>query len=140
MESFCSEINGNVQPRDFLKMFRRTMRHLSITTDREQIESFVDYLKSDSLAEEWYTDEGSNEKSWQMFEAKFLARFPGAEAAKKTAPELEREILEMRLATKELDKTDMHLGVAMETHKIFADKLLDLAKQAKFKKTNTSRV
>jgi hypothetical protein len=100
----------------------------------------VDYLKSDSPAEEWYTDEGSNEKSWQMFEAKFLARFPGAEAAKKTAPELEREILEMRLATKELDKTDMHLGVAMETHKIFADKLLDLAKQAKFKKTNTSRV
>jgi hypothetical protein len=55
-------------------------------------------------------------------------RFPGAEAAKKTAPELEREMLEMRLVTEELDKTEMHLGVDVETHKIFADKLLDLAK------------
>jgi hypothetical protein len=98
----------------------------------------VDYLVSDSPVEEWYTDEGSKETSWQGFEAKFLARFPGAEAAKKTELELEREILEMRLGTKELNKTETHLGVAVETHKIFADKLLDLAKRAKFEKTTTS--
>jgi hypothetical protein len=97
MEPFSSEINGNIQLRDFLKTFRRTMQHLSITTDTEQIKNFMDYLKSDSPAEEWYTDEGSNEKSWRAFKVKFLVRFLGAEAAKKTAPELEREMLEMRL-------------------------------------------
>jgi hypothetical protein len=98
----------------------------------------VDYLALNSSAEEWYTDEGSKETSWQGFEASFIARFPGAEAVKKTKPELEREILEMSLGTEELNKTEMHLGVAVETHKIFADKLLDLAKCMKFEKTTTS--
>jgi hypothetical protein len=138
VEPFSGELSGTIQPKDFLKTFRRTMRHLNIITDKERIESFVDYLVSDSPAEEWYTDEGLKETSWQVFEAKFVARFPGAEAAKKTKSELEREILEMRLGTEELNKTETHLGVAVETHKIFADKLLDLAKRAKFEKTTMS--
>ena len=83
-------------------------------------------------------DEALRETSWQVFKAKFIARFPGAEAAKKTQSELEREILEMKLGTEELNKTEMHLGVAMKTHKIFADKLLDLAKHAKVEKTTMS--
>ncbi|KAF8222019.1 hypothetical protein L208DRAFT_1426486 [Tricholoma matsutake] len=138
IEPFGGELNGNVQPKDFLKTFRRTMRNLSITSNKEWIECFVDYLASNSPTEEWYTDEGSKETLWQGFEASFIARFPGAEAAKKTKPELEREILEKRLGMEELNKTEMHLGVAMATHKIFADKLLDLAKCAKFQKTTTS--
>jgi hypothetical protein len=138
IEPFGGELDGNVQPKDFLKTFRRTMRNLSITSDKERIECFMDYLASDSPAEEWYIDEGSKETSWQGFEASFIARFPGAEAAKKTKSELEREILDMRLGTEELNKTETHLGVAVETHKIFADKLLDLAKRAKVEKTTTS--
>ena len=138
VEPFSSELSGTIQPKDFLKTFRRTMQHLNIVTDKEPIESFVDYLVSDSPAEEWYTDKGSKETSQQGFEAKFLARFPGAEAAKKTKSELEREILEMKLGTEELNKTETHLGVTVETHRIFADKLLHLAKHAKFEKTTTS--
>lgn len=138
IELFSGELDGNVQPKDFLKAFRRTMRNLSITSEVERIECFIDYLVSNSPAEEWYIDEGSNETSWQGFEASFIVRFPGAEAAKKTKSELEREILEMRLGTEELNKTETHLGVTVETHKVFADKLLDLAKRAKFEKTTTS--
>jgi hypothetical protein len=138
IEPFGGELNRNMQPKDFLKTFQRTMRNLSVTSNKERIECFMDYLASNSPAEEWYTDEGSKETSWQGFEASFIVRFPGAEAAKKTKPELEREILEMSLGTEELNKTEMHLGVAVETHKIFTDKLLDLAKSAKFEKTTTS--
>jgi mRNA-degrading endonuclease YafQ of YafQ-DinJ toxin-antitoxin module len=138
IKPFGGELDGNVQPKDFLKTFQRMMRNLSVTSDKEQIKCFVDYLMSNPPAEEWYTDEDLKETSWQGFEASFIARFPGAEAAKKTKPELEREILEMRLGTEELNKMEMHLGVAVETHKIFADKLLNLAKRTKFEKTMMS--
>ena len=138
IKPFGGGLNGNVQPKDFLKTFRRTMQNLSITSDKDQIECFTDYLTLNSPAEEWYTDEGLNETSWQGFEASFIARFPGAELAKKTKSELEREILEMKLETEELNKTETHLGVAVETHKVFADKLLDLEKRAKIEKTTTS--
>jgi hypothetical protein len=138
IEPFGGEINKTIQPKDFLKTFQRTMWYLAITSDKDHIECFVDHLVSDSPAEEWYADKGSMEILWQAFGTKLLARFSGAEAAKKTAPELEREMLEMRLKTEDMDKMEMHLGVAVETHKVFADKLLDLAKWVKLEKTTTS--
>jgi hypothetical protein len=46
----------------------------------------------------------------------------------KTAPELERELGEMRIFTKELRKTEKYRREDVYTYLILAEKILDLAK------------
>lgn len=75
-----------VHPRHFLKEFRIAMRDLGVSSDKEQIEAFEDYLVVDSPAEKWYfsvrdtyTSMGvlGNERPWNTFQIDFQARFPG---------------------------------------------------------------
>ena len=107
------------------------MDELQITEDRERIRRIGNYLSPDSPAEEWYASTGRVSVSWSAFETQFKARFPGIQKAKKTSAELQREMLELELKVDELDKTELYGGVEVETYKIHAKKLLDLAKRAK---------
>lgn len=66
-----------------------------------------------------------------MFKGGFRAQFSGIQKVKKTSAELEREMIELELKVEDLDKTELYGGVEVETHKIHAKKLLDLAKHAK---------
>jgi hypothetical protein len=52
-------------------------------------------------------------------------------------PELEREIGAMRILTEELGKTEKYRGEDVHTHTIFAEKILNLAKQAKIEATTS---
>ena len=94
-------------------------------------------MKSDLPAEEWYNDANTPKKSWTELEQEFKTRFPNTKKATKTAPELERELGAMRIRTEELGKTEKYRGEDVYTHMIFAEKILDLAKQAKIE-TSTS--
>jgi hypothetical protein len=101
------------------------------TTDKQKINIFELYLKSDSPAEDWYNDVKTPKKTWFELEQGFKIRFPNIKKATKTALELERELGVMRISTEELGKTEKYRGEEVYTHMIFVEKILDLAKQAK---------
>jgi hypothetical protein len=119
------------QPSDFLKMVKRSFLATGTTTDDQKISHFELYLKSDSLAEEWYNDAKTPKKVWSEFEKDFKTRFPNVKKATKTAPELERELGAMRITMEELGKIEKYKGEEVYMHMIFAEKVLDLAKRAK---------
>jgi hypothetical protein len=131
LEEFDGEPDGALQGPTFIMRFSRAMDELQITEDRERIRRIGNYLSPDSPAEEWYASTGGVSASWSAFETQFKARFPGIQKAKKTSAELQREMLELELKVDELDKTELYGGVEVETYKIHAKKLLDLAKRAK---------
>jgi len=94
-------------------------------------------LKSDSPAEEWYNDPETPKDKWKSFQENFLLKFPNPEKAKKTKAELEREMGTMKIATEVLGETETYKGTKMYTHTAFAEKLFDLAKQAKIEATTS---
>ena len=126
-----------IQPTDFIKMVKRQFLASGTTTDEQKIGLFELYLKSDSPAEEWYSDTTTPKKTWAELEQGFKVRFPNVKKATKTAPELERELGAMRMLMEELGKTEKYRGEEVYTHMIFAEKILDLAKRAKIE-TSTS--
>ena len=54
---------------------------------------------------------------------------------KKTKLELERELAEMKIKVEDLGMTEKYRGEDVYTHMVFAEKILDLAKQAKIETT-----
>ena len=71
------------------------------------------------------------------FEQSFRQQFLNIERMKKTKLELETELVEMKIRVEELGKMEKYRGKDIYTHVVFAEKILDLAKQAKIKKTTT---
>ena len=118
-------------------MIKRSFLANATTADDQKIGLVELYLKSDSPAEEWFNDPGTPKKTWVDFETKFKTRFPNVKKAKKTAPELERELGAMRISTEELGKMEKYRGEDVHTHMIFAEKILDLAKRAKIETTTS---
>ena len=134
---FSGTQEDSTQPTDFLKMIKRSFLASGTTADDQKIGLFELYLKSDSPAEDWYNDANTPKKTWLELEKGFRTRFPNIKKATKTAPELERELGAMRIRTEELGKTEKYRGEEVHTHLIFAERILDLAKQAKIE-TSTS--
>jgi Zinc knuckle len=134
---FSGTQDDKTQPLDFLKSVKRTFLTSGAATDEQKIDLFELYLKSDSPAEEWFSDAKTPKKVWAELEQGFKARFPNVKKATKTAHELERELGAMRITTEELGKTEKYKGEDVHTHMIFAEKILDLAKRAKIE-TSTS--
>jgi hypothetical protein len=118
-------------------MVKRAFLASGTTGDTQKIEFFELYLKSDSPAEEWFNDGNTKKTTWSEVDKGFKTRFPNVKKATKTTPELEREIGAMRIATEELGKTEKYRGEDVHTHTIFAEKILDLAKQAKIETTTS---
>jgi hypothetical protein len=131
LDEFDGEPDGKIQGPTFILRFLRLMYETQVTEDYDKVQRLGLYLTPDSPAEEWYIDTGSQITAWADFEAEFRTRFPGTQKAKKTTAELEREMLELVLRADDLDKTEPYGGVEVETYKVHAKKLLELAKRAK---------
>ena len=125
---FAGTQEDTTQPSDFLKMIKHLFLATGTTTDKQKINLFELYLKSDSLAEEWYNEVKTPKKTWLELEQEFKTRFPNIKKVTKTAPELEREFGVMRIAMEELGKTEKYRGEDVYTHMVFTEKILDLAK------------
>jgi hypothetical protein len=134
---FAGTQDDTTQPTDFLKTIKRSFISNALITDDQKIDLFELYLKSESPAEDWFVSARTPKMTWTDLEKGFKARFPNVKKATKTAPELERELGEMRLKTEELGKTEKFRGEEVYTHTVFAEKALDLAKRAKIE-TSTS--
>ena len=112
-------------------MIKRSFLANGTTADEQKIDLFELYLKSDSPAEDWFNDMKPQKKKWADLEQEFRNRLPNIKKATKTKPELERELGKMRIRMEELGKTEKYRGEKVHTHMVFAEKILDLAKQAK---------
>ena len=125
---------------DFLKKFNCAMHEAHVSSDTALIRAFGDYLKTDSPAEEWYTDQDTpvTKPTWENFETAFKARFPGVQKVKKSLADLERELANLRLDKKTLAATVAYGGQDAWSHVIFAEKALDLANCAGIEKTRSS--
>ena len=76
-------------PEDFLRAFYRRMGDKSDDTKKAQ---FPYYLQADSVADEWYTDLGNNEKkAWEDIETAFRKRWPRKSKLRK-----QRRIMKMK--------------------------------------------
>ena len=125
---FAGTQEDTTQPSDFLKMIKHLFLAMGTTTDEQKNNLFELYLKSDSLAEEWYNEVKTPKKTWLELEQEFKTRLPNIKKATKTAPELEREFGVMRIVMEELGKTEKYRGEDVYMHMVFAEKILDLAK------------
>ena len=134
---FAGTQEDKSQPSDFLKAIKRSFLVSGATTDAQKVSLFELYLKSDSPAEEWFTNASAPKRTWAELEQGFKTRFPNTIKATKTAPELERELGVMSITTEELGKTEKYRGEDVYTHMIFAEKILDLAKRAKIETTTS---
>ena len=134
---FAGTQDDMIQPADFLKVIKRSFVANGMTTSNQKLELFELYLKSDSPAEAWYNDKSTPKKTWAELEAEFRVKFPNIIKATKTKVEIERELAELKIKMEELGKTEKYRGEEVYTHVIFAEKILDLAKQAKMEESTS---
>ena len=89
-----------------------------------------DYLKTGSPAEAWFLRTTTPKKVWPSFKTAFKKEFPDVDRAEKTAQDLERELLAMKLHPDSLGKTERYANDNVWTHVAFAQRALDLARRA----------
>ena len=127
--TFAGTGNDEVQPSEFIKIFRRATRG-SFTDEESWIDGLGDYLKTGSPAEKWFHKVDTPKKVWTAFKTAFEKEFPDVGRAEKTTQDLERELLAMRLRTENLGKTERYANDDVWTHVAFAQRALDLARRA----------
>ena len=127
--TFAGTGNDEVQPSEFIKIFRRATRG-SFSDEESWIDGLGDYLKTGSPAELWFNKTNTPKKAWTAFKAAFEREFPDVGRAEKTAQDLERELLALRLRTENLGKTERYANDDVWTHVAFAQRALDLARRA----------
>ena len=127
--TFAGTGNDEVQPSEFIKIFRRATRG-SFTDEEGWIDGLGDYLKTGSPAETWFNKPNTPKKVWTAFKTAFEKEFPDIGRAEKTPQDLERELLAMRLLTENLGKTEKYANDDVWTHVAFAQRALDLARRA----------
>ena len=94
------------------------------------ISSFENYLKYNSLVDEWFKDLDM-QTTWKALEKLFLDCFPPIQKAKKSESELERELCELRLTADRLGKKVKYAEEEVWSHVSFGKKALSLARQVK---------
>ena len=137
--SFGGGVDEKIDPRTFMKQVRLYFLSHSYTDEKAKVMDFALFLETDSEAKKWYEDDltAAEKVDFQALEKAFRARFPHTPKAKRTAAEIERELIEMRLGTDELGSKDAD---GMYTHVTFAEKLVKLARAANIHTTTSSIV
>ena len=122
-------------PEDFLRAFYRRMGDKTDDTKKQQ---FQYYLQAYSVADEWFSDLGDDDKkSWTTIENAFRKRWPKKQQVKKTDEEYEDEIVGRKLRTEDLGKKEKVEGMEVYSHVAWADKTATIIKSAKLEETTT---
>ncbi|TFK18541.1 hypothetical protein FA15DRAFT_565340, partial [Coprinopsis marcescibilis] len=131
---YGQEGKDTVSSKDFLKDIKICYRSAS---EEQKTDYIADHLGTNSPAEKWYDGLGGDvKKTWATFEAEFFKQFPPPQEAKRGKEEVERELLSAELLASELGKMVQKGGTDVWAHVAFADRLLQLAKEAGIEKTN----
>src|SRR5271168_2609938 len=134
---FSGSHKDMTQPSEFLKIVGRSLMGPGQVAMDDQIEAACCWLKTGSPAKTWFNKTPTPKTKYANFAQAFKTEFKDVEKAEKSAPELEREISEMRIKTEDLGRSEKYRGQDMYTHIIFAEKILDLAKRAKIDNTTS---
>ena len=135
---FSGSHKDMTQPSEFLKIVGRSlMGPGQVATDDQKIGAVGCWLKTGSPAKTWFNKTSTPKTKYAKFAQAFKTEFKDVEKAEKSAPELEREIAEMRIKTEDLGRAEKYRGQDVYTHIIFAEKILDPAKRAKIDKTTS---
>ncbi|KAG1747281.1 hypothetical protein EDD22DRAFT_958251 [Suillus occidentalis] len=125
---FHGDGRSSENPADFLKSFNRAMRQQSVTTNRDKLEVFGDYLGTSSQAEAWFQAlSTTNRATWIAFVTAFEACWPPVKIAEKTKAEYEKELLDHKLSHTEVGKKTTLYDHECWTHVAWAAKTLQLA-------------
>ncbi|KAF5376886.1 hypothetical protein D9615_007223 [Tricholomella constricta] len=113
---------------DFFRAFNRAMGD---KTDDVKRRLFVNYLRADSEADEWYSALPPDVRAdWGDIERAFHLRWPRSTIARKTAMEYEEEILAMKLKEEMLGQKEAVAGREVYTHIAWADQIGALVSRA----------
>lgn len=107
--------------------------------DNQKIAAMGYWMKTDSLAEEWYNNAIAItlKVKYADLENSFKTCFPNVAKVKKTGLELERELAGMRIKAEDLGETESYKGQDVYTHIVFTETIINLAKQAKIETTTS---
>ncbi|KAF5381400.1 hypothetical protein D9615_008427 [Tricholomella constricta] len=113
---------------DFFRAFNRAMGD---KTDDVKRRLFVNYLRADSEADEWYAALTPNIRTdWAEIERAFHLRWPKATVARKTMMEYEEDVLAMKMKEETLGQKETVAGRDVYTHIAWADRMGALVSRA----------
>lgn len=127
-DQFMGEDDDTMDPRDFLK---RTQRYLMTSgqEDEFKINYFETWLKSGSVAEQWFKDlEVVKKATWAGLCVAFKERWPERPTAQKTMAEKQAELEGEKITEAELGTKVKVNGTEMYAHVVWANKVEKLAK------------
>ena len=131
VDTFYGDGQEGENPQNFLRAFRREMRSLATTNDKDIAWAFIDYLGTSSQADLWFDDlTQTMQESWAQLETAFVAQWPRITQAKRSEQEIERELLSTLLNEKELGEKVKIRGVDVWSHVAWADKVTILVNEA----------
>ena len=92
---FGGGIDKKVDPRNFIESVCLYYHSHSYTDEKEKVNDFSLFLKTDSEAEKWYENDlvATNKVSFKALEKAFRTRFPHTTKAEQTPAEIEREMI-----------------------------------------------
>ncbi|KAH7904478.1 hypothetical protein BJ138DRAFT_1019114 [Hygrophoropsis aurantiaca] len=142
MQESITVFNGDgtdtVSPQDFMRAYRRSMIAAGIVDDQERAENFEFYLRTGSVADQWYAAlPAQTRHSWRSLAMEFDDRWEPRTAVKKTQQQLEEELTNLKLDSKDLGKVISVGGLDMYTHISWAHDVLRLAKEAGIENSNS---
>ena len=119
-------------PEDFLRSF---YRHMGTANDETKKQQFPNYLKTYSVADEWFEElPHADKKDWSGIVAAFHKRWPKKKAVKKT---IEEEITGLPLKMEDLGKKETIAGREVYAHAAWADEMETVVIGAKLENTVT---
>jgi hypothetical protein len=118
----------NESPQDFLRSLKRMFMLKATFDDSKKVEFFEVCLKTNSLADEWWTGlPAASRAGWDALETAFNAKWPMKAITPKTTSEKKTLLEEARLEEKDLGRKVMAAGVEEYSHVVWADKVEKLA-------------
>ncbi|KIK04872.1 hypothetical protein K443DRAFT_4233 [Laccaria amethystina LaAM-08-1] len=127
-ELFTGDDDDEIDPRDFLK---RVQRHLMTTTwdDEEKVLYFETWLKSGSMAEQWFRSlDAAKKGTWKELCVAFKERWPERPIVQKSTAEKQAELEGEKITEAELGTKVKVNGVEVYAHVAWANKVEKLAK------------
>jgi hypothetical protein len=71
---FAGTQDDSIQPSDFIKMIKHQFLSSGTTADDQKVGLFELYLKSDSPAEEWYSDAATKKRTRKAIQSQVSKR------------------------------------------------------------------
>jgi len=127
-ELFAGDDNDTVDPRDFLKRVQHYLMAMA-WEDEEKVNYFETWLKSGSMAEQWFRGlEAAKKATWRDLCTEFKERWPERPIVQKSTAEKQAELEGEKITEAELGTKVKVNGMEVYAHVAWANKVEKLVK------------